>query len=288
KAAAQLGINLVEHDFTDEYFVMMKNPRYGFGGNMNPCIDCHGLMLRTAHGLLEKNEASFLVTGEVLGERPMSQTKGGLNAVLKLSADRDLILRPLSAKLLAPTKPERKGWVDRDKLYDFSGRGRKRQENLAKSFGIRDYPQPAGGCLLTEPNYSARLKELLKHEGLVKRDVELLAAGRHFRLAPNLKLAVGRNKADNETLLKMAGEGDLIIRPDHQTKGPVGLLRGSYDEHGLDLALQIVARYCDVKIDKCDVKIDKKLALNIYSGNNQAKTLETVKPAEQEVNGYMI
>ncbi|MBI4725834.1 hypothetical protein HY768_01180, partial [candidate division TA06 bacterium] len=140
KAAAQLGINLVEHDFTDEYFVMMKNPHYGFGGNMNPCIDCHGLMLRTAHGLLEKHGASFLITGEVLGERPMSQTKGGLNAVLKLSADRDLILRPLSAKLLAPVKPEREGWVDRDKLYDFSGRGRKRQENLAKSFGIRDYP----------------------------------------------------------------------------------------------------------------------------------------------------
>jgi tRNA U34 2-thiouridine synthase MnmA/TrmU len=281
KAAGQLGIKLIEHDFTGEYFEMMKNPRYGFGGNMNPCIDCHGMMLRTAHGLLEKNGASFLITGEVLGERPMSQTKGGLNAVLKLSADRDLILRPLSAKLLAPSRPEREGWVDREKLYDFSGRGRKRQEELAKSFGIKDYPQPAGGCLLTEPNYSTRLKELLKHEGLVRRDVELLAAGRHFRIAPNVKLAVGRNKADNETLLKMAGEDTMIIRPDHQVKGPVGLLRGRPDEAGLALALQIVARYCDVKIDE-------KLSLNIYSGKDQMKTMETVKPAEQEVNGYMI
>ena len=281
KAAAQLGIRLIEYDFTDDYFVMMKNPRYGFGGNMNPCIDCHGLMLKTAHGLLEKHGASFLITGEVMGERPMSQTKGGLNAVLKLSADRDLILRPLSAKLLVPSRPEREGWVDREKLYDFSGRGRKRQEELAKSFGIKDYPQPAGGCLLTEPNYSTRLKELLKHEGLVRREVELLTAGRHFRIAPNSKLVVGRNMADNEILLKMAGVDDLVIRPDHQVKGPVGLLRGKPNEAGLALALQIVARYCDVKIDE-------KLNLNIYSGKDQMITMKTVKPAEQEVNGYMI
>jgi tRNA-uridine 2-sulfurtransferase len=281
KAAGQLGISLIEHDFTDEYFVMMKNPRYGFGGNMNPCIDCHGLMLRTAHGLLEKHGASFLVTGEVLGERPMSQSRPGLNSVLKLAADRDLVLRPLSAKLLEPTRPEREGWVDREKLYDLSGRGRKRQTDLAASFGIKDYPQPAGGCLLTEPNYSARLKELILHEGLVRKDVELLAAGRHFRPAQNLKLAVGRNMADNEALLKLAGKDDLVIRPGHQTKGPVGLLRGLPDEKGLALALQIVARYCDVKIGE-------KLTLNTYSGSQPAKTMETVKPAEQEVNGYMI
>lgn len=281
KAAAQLGIKMIEHDFTADYFEMMKNPRYGFGGNMNPCIDCHGMMLRTAHGLLEKHGASFLITGEVMGERPMSQTKGGLNAVLKLSADRDLILRPLSAKLLAPSKPEREGWVDREKLHDLSGRGRKRQEEMAKNFGIRDYPQPAGGCLLTEPGYSSRLKELLRHEGLVRREVELLAAGRHFRIAPKVKLAVGRNKAENEVLLKMTGEGDLVIRPDHNVKGPVGLLRGNPDEAGLALALRIVARYCDVKIDE-------KLNLNVYSGKDPARRLETVKPAEQEVNGYMI
>ena len=163
KAAGVLGVKLIEHDFTEEYFAMMKSPRYGFGGNMNPCIDCHGLMLKTAHSLLEKFDASFLITGEVLGERPMSQTRGGLNAVLKLSADRDLVLRPLSAKLLEPTKPEREGWADREKLHDFSGRGRKRQEELAQSFGIKDYPQPAGGCLLTEEKYSQRLKELIEH-----------------------------------------------------------------------------------------------------------------------------
>jgi tRNA-specific 2-thiouridylase len=281
KAATQLGIGLVEHDFTDEYFVMMKNPRYGFGGNMNPCIDCHGMMLRTAHGLLEKHGASFLITGEVLGERPMSQSRPGLNSVLKLAADRDLVLRPLSAKLLDPTKPEREGWVDREKLYDFSGRGRRRQTDLAASLGIKDYPQPAGGCLLTEPNYSKRLKELILHEGLVRRDIELLAVGRHFRPAQRLKLAVGRNLADNEALLNLAGEDDLVIRPDHHIKGPVGLLRGIPDEAGLALALRIVARYCDVKIDE-------KLTLNVYSGDNPVRTMEIVKPAEQEVNGYMI
>jgi tRNA U34 2-thiouridine synthase MnmA/TrmU len=245
RAARQLGIELIEHDLTSEFFEMMKAPRYGFGGNMNPCIDCHGLMLRTAHSLLNEYGASFLVTGEVLGERPMSQTRGGLNAVLKLAADRDLVLRPLSAKLLEPTKPEREGWVDREKLLDFSGRGRKRQEELAKKFGIRDYPQPAGGCLLTDVKFSKRLKELLAHQDFVREDIELLKLGRHFRLGPGIKLVVGRNMAENGRLLESARGTDVILRPERPVKGPVGLLRGVASEPALDDAAGIVARYCD-------------------------------------------
>jgi tRNA U34 2-thiouridine synthase MnmA/TrmU len=245
KAAGVLGVKLIEHDFTEEYFAMMKSPRYGFGGNMNPCIDCHGLMLKTAHSLLEKFDASFLITGEVLGERPMSQTRGGLNAVLKLSADRDLVLRPLSAKLLEPTKPEREGWADREKLHDFSGRGRKRQEELAQSFGIKDYPQPAGGCLLTEEKYSQRLKELIEHEGLNRQDAELLSLGRHFRLEENTKMVVGRNRSENQRLLDLAGSQDTVIRPAENIKGPVGIIKGEISEDILQTAGKILARYCD-------------------------------------------
>jgi tRNA U34 2-thiouridine synthase MnmA/TrmU len=279
-AAKALGIKLIEHDFTEEYFAMMKNPRYGFGGNMNPCIDCHGLMLKTAHSLLERFEASFLITGEVLGERPMSQTRGGLNAVLKLSADRDLVLRPLSAKLLEPTKPEREGWVDREKLYDYSGRGRKRQEELAKSFGIKDYPQPAGGCLLTEEKYSQRLKELIAHEGLNRRDTELLSIGRHFRLDEKAKMIVGRNRSENQRLLDLAGRDDTVIRPAENIKGPVGIIRGEIPDDILQTAGKILARYCDRQEDQA-------VGINIYR-NDKKDSFSVMKPQEQFVLKWQI
>ena len=279
-AAKTLDIRLIEHDFTEEYFAMMKNPRYGFGGNMNPCIDCHGLMLKTAHSLLEKFDASFLITGEVLGERPMSQTSGGLNAVLKLSADRDLVLRPLSAKLLEPTKPEREGWVDREKLYDFSGRGRKRQEELAKSFGIKDYPQPAGGCLLTEERYSQRLKELIEHEGLNRRDAEFLSIGRHFRLDEKAKMIVGRNRSENQRLLDLAGSDDTVIRPAENIKGPVGIIRGEASEDILQTAGKILARYCDRQEDQA-------VGINIYR-REEKESLTVMKPHEEFVLKWQI
>lgn len=279
-AARTLGIHLIEHDFSEEYFDMMKSPRYGFGGNMNPCIDCHGLMLKTAHGLLEKYGASFLITGEVLGERPMSQTRGGLNAVLKLSADRDLVLRPLSAKLLEPTKPEREGWVDREKLLDLSGRGRKRQEELAKGFGIREYPQPAGGCLLTEERYSQRLKELIAHEGLNRRDAEFLNIGRHFRLASKVKMVVGRNRSENQRLLELKAEEDIAIRPSEGIKGPVGIIRGLPDDDILQNAGKILARYCD-RME------DQPVGLNVYR-NDKKETMTVMKPNESFVLKWQI
>ncbi len=280
RAARQLGIELIEHDLTDEFFEMMVKPRYGFGGNMNPCIDCHGLMLRTAHGLLYKYSASFLATGEVLGERPLSQTRGGLNAVLKLAADRDLVLRPLSAKLLEPTRPEREGWVDRGRLFDFSGRGRKRQEELAKKYGIRDYPQPAGGCLLTDAKFSKRLKELLAHEGFVREDIELLKLGRHFRLGPKIKLTVGRNMEENQKLLESALASDAILRPRRPVKGPVGLLRGEISETAMDEAAGIVARYCDHDEGQVEVTVSR--------GGRPVATAAARPWTEPEVTARMI
>ncbi|MCU0607075.1 MAG: tRNA 4-thiouridine(8) synthase ThiI [Candidatus Edwardsbacteria bacterium] len=280
KAARQLGIALVEHDFTDAYFEMMKAPRYGFGGNMNPCIDCHGLMMRTAHGMLERHGASFLATGEVLGERPMSQTRSGLNAVLKLAADRDLVLRPLSAKLLDPTKPEREGWVDRERLLGLSGRGRKPQEELARQYGLTDYPQPAGGCLLTDVKFSQRLKELIAHEGLVRADIELLTTGRHFRIGDRTKLVVGRRQAENERLLAARLAGDAVLRPPLEVKGPVGLLRGPADDAQLGVAAMILARYCDVPAGG-------QVKINLYRGD-ASSVIAAVRPGDEEVAKWML
>lgn len=280
KAAKQLGIELVEHDFTDSYFAMMKAPRYGFGGNMNPCIDCHGLMMRTAHGLLETHGASFLVTGEVLGERPMSQTRSGLNAVLKLAADRDLVLRPLSAKLLDPTKPEREGWVDREGLLGLSGRGRKPQEELARQFGLTDYPQPAGGCLLTDVKFSQRLKELIAHEGLVRADIELLTTGRHFRIGGRTKLVVGRRQAENERLLAARRPGDAVLRPPLEVKGPVGLLRGPADDAQLGVAAMVLARYCDVPAGG-------QVTVNLLR-DDASSVIATARPDDEEVAKWML
>ncbi len=281
KAAKQLGITLIEHDFTDAYFEMMKAPRYGFGGNMNPCIDCHGLMMKTAHGMLDRHGASFLITGEVLGERPMSQTRSGLNAVLKLAADRDLVLRPLSAKLLDPTKPEREGWVDREKLLGLSGRGRKPQEELARQYGIADYPQPAGGCLLTDVKFSRRLKDLLAHEGLVRHDIELLKLGRHFRLDRRTKLVVGRNQSENERLLAARLAGDIVLRPPLEVKGPVGLLRGPAGEQTRSLAAMIFSRYCDRAAGQ-------QLAVNFSLPAGERAEIGAVKPDDDGIARWMI
>ena len=281
KAAAQLGIRLVEHDFTERYFEMMRKPRYGFGGNMNPCIDCHGLMLNTAHGLLEQQGASFLVTGEVLGERPMSQTRPGLNAVLKLAVDRDLILRPLSAKLLDPTKPEREGWVDRERLLDLSGRGRKRQAGLAKEYGITDYPQPAGGCLLTDVKFSQRLKELMAHQGLVREDIVLLRTGRHFRIGSATKLVIGRNQQENQDILDQKAPGDSIVRPEEDMKGPVGLVRGPIDQEILTLSADVFSRYCDAGPGH-PVKV------NIYGPDGRKQALEVTRADDNFVGKWMI
>lgn len=280
RAVRQLGIELVEHDLTDDFLKMLEKPRYGFGGNMNPCIDCHGLMLRTAHGLLARYGASFLVTGEVLGERPMSQTRGGLNAVLKLSGDRDLVLRPLSAKLLEPTRPEREGWVDREKLLDLSGRGRKRQEELARNFGIRDYPQPAGGCLLTDIKFSSRLRELKDHEGWTRQDIELLKLGRHFRLAAGTKLVLGRNQEENRAIHGLADK-DLWLRPRRPVKGPVGLLRGPADAETKGIAAGIVSRYCDVPEES-------KVAVDFGVDGKLIETIVVEKWKDSQTSAYII
>jgi len=243
--AEMLGVPLKTLDISTDLFEIIKNPKHGYGSNMNPCIDCHAFMFRKAGEYMRKVGASFLITGEVLGERPMSQRKDALRVVEKDSGMEGLILRPLSAKLLEPTIPEKNGWVDREKLLAIEGRSRKPQIELVKKFGIDKYPTPAGGCLLTDKGFSDRLRDLMRRKpDFTISDVEFLRIGRHFRITKETRLVVGRNKEENGRLLKLAAEGDTFFYP-VKTKGPVALGRGVFSEVDILTASGIIARYSD-------------------------------------------
>ena len=244
RAAEQTGIPLAVENISDEYMTMLRNPNCGYGQHMNPCLDCHALMFRVAARIMKIRKFDFLFSGEVVGQRPMSQTKPSLRYVEKNSDCDGYILRPLSAKLLPETIPEMKGLVDREKLLDISGRGRKRQIQLAKTFGITDYPAPAGGCLLTDKGFSNRLKDLFEHqETSTENELRLLRYGRHFRLNELAKLIVGRTQADNEYLLRYHNpKTDTVLKVDRYP-GPVAILPNCSRKEVLTLAASICAGY---------------------------------------------
>lgn len=244
--ANNLGIELKIINVTDEFFTILKDPKHGFGANMNPCIDCRILMLRKAKELMQEIGAKFIVTGEVLGQRPMSQHKQALKIIEKESGLEGLVLRPLSAILLPETIPEREGWVARDKLLNFSGRTRKPQIQLARNFNIKDYPCAAGGCLLTDPGFAKRVKDLINYGELSLNNVELLKIGRHFRISENTKLAVGRNKKENGELVNLSKENDYLFFPNEGLAGPTSLGRGNFSEDLIKLSCSITCRYCDL------------------------------------------
>ena len=245
KAAELIGIPLIALDFTDEHLAMLKAPRYGYGKNMNPCIDCHALMLKTAGKRMEEAGADFLFTGEVLGQRPMSQTKQSLHVVAKLSGYEGYILRPLSARLLPETIPEQEGTVDRERLLDITGKSRKRQIHMAGEYGMTDYAAPAGGCLLTDPMFSRRLKDLFHHHpGHTIRDIELLKSGRHLRFDEETKVIVGRNKRDNETIERLVEPDDMALTMT-QYPGPLTLIPRGCSDDKLHRAAAICAMYSD-------------------------------------------
>lgn len=244
RAADEFGIRLKAFDISREYIEIVKNPKYGYGRNLNPCIDCRIMMHRKAKAYMEEIGASFLITGEVLGQRPMSQHKRALQIIERESGLEGLVLRPLSAKLFPPTIPEKAGMVNRERLLDLSGRSRKPQMALALKYGVNDYPCPAGGCLLTDPGFARRMKDLLEHTEPSLNDIALLKVGRHFRLSPSAKVAVGRNKEENERLLSLARDGDICFYPVEE-KGPIGIGRGAFDQESLSKVSQIIARYSD-------------------------------------------
>jgi len=257
-AAEKFGFEVKLSHLSDKFIRIVKNPKFGHGRNMNPCMDCRILMIKEAREFMEMTGSEFLITGEVLGQRPMSQRRDSLDIIDRETGLRGLVLRPLSAKLLKPTIAEEKGLVDRNLLHDFGGRSRKPQIALAKEFGLTDYPAPAGGCLLTEPNYSHRLRELLRYDpnpGLL--DLQLLRMGRHFRLRPGCKIIVGRNKEENETLLNLVGDKMPFLRVVGYGS-PITVVIGSSDEESLVLAASICARYSDARhLAFVDVNLSK-------------------------------
>lgn len=248
-----LDLELTTVDISDEFLRLFERPKHGFGSNMNPCIDCKILMLRKVKEIMEQMDAKFIVTGEVLGQRPMSQHKQALQLIEKRANLEGLVLRPLSAKLLSETIPEKEGWVDRKRLLDFSGRTRRPQMDLANRFNIKDYPNPAGGCLLTDPQFSKRLKELIDHNELSLDNIELLKIGRHFRLAPNTKLVVGRDEREDKQLEESVGENDYLFIPPQELAGSTSLGRGTFNEELIRLSCGITSRYCDLN---CRVSTD--------------------------------
>ena len=221
ESARANGLELTVVNISEAHLKMLADPVHGFGKNHNPCIDCHGLMFAEAAKLLPRFGADFLISGEVLGQRPMSQRRNALQAVDKLSGHASLIVRPLSQKLLPDTLPITEGWVDKSQLLDLSGRGRSRQIALAGELGL-SYPAPGGGCLLTDRNFSLRLRELIASGQDSESNIRLLRWGRHFRLGPQLKFIVGRDQADNAGLEAEDIPGLWFLLRD--VEGPLGLL----------------------------------------------------------------
>lgn len=262
-----LGIPLKVIDISHKYLPILLNPRYGFGKNLNPCIDCHGLMARQAGKYMKEVGASFVFTGEVLGQRPMSQRRDALRCVDKLSGIDGYILRPLSAKLLPQTIMEQEGIVNRDLLLDIQGRSRRRQLQLAQKWNITVYTAPGGGCLLTKEGFSRKLKELMQRDKEIDvRDIELLKWGRHFRLPEGSKLVTGRNRKDNQNLSSMKKPDDIVIKV-RGYPGPMGLIPGHYKplaEKDIDLACYIVASYSNSPTHKVVIVNieDKKTSYN--------------------------
>jgi tRNA U34 2-thiouridine synthase MnmA/TrmU len=259
-AAQAHGFALREINVAEEHLQkVVKNPRYGYGANLNPCIDCHAFMLNRAGRIMEAEGFDFIYTGEVLGQRPMSQNANALKTVAKASGYGTRLLRPLSAQCLPPTWMEETGLVKRELLGRFSGRSRKAQMALAEELGLHSYPSPGGGCLLTDPGFSRRLKDLLRYQpDCAPLEVELLKYGRHFRLSGQAKLIVGRNQADNEQLQALAARAEpeyialeLLERP-----GPLGLLSGGGAE--LEKAAAIVAGYVPAQA-ACQVRAGAKV-----------------------------
>lgn len=268
KSGGEIEVPIEIIDIAAEgYFDIVKNPKYGYGANVNPCIDCRSFMFRRAKKYMEEIGADFVFTGEVLGQRPMSQHRQAMKIIERESGLVGLLLRPLSAQLMEPTIPELDGRVDRDKLLAFNGRGRKPQMELAGQLGLLDYAQPAGGCCyLTDENYARKFRDLYQHDperDIIKRDITLLAIGRHFRLSPEVKFIVGRNEAEN-TALEQEANGEWLLTTD-PIPGPVTLIQGPASDEQVRLIAAATARYCDRKGEPIPVRLLKSGAEEVLT-----------------------
>lgn len=282
KMAEQIDIPLKIVDFTEEHLEMVKNPKHGYGKNMNPCIDCHAMMMRYAGRLLNELQADFIITGEILNQRPMSQNMKSLDIVKKESGFEEFILRPLCAKNLPPTKMEEMGLVSREKLLDISGRSRKTQMELADKWGIREYPSPAGGCKLTEPNFSKRLKDLFKYKKNCKSDdIEILKYGRHFRINDRVKIISTRDETEAGVIKTLIKDYCYIFSAADYS-GSLIILEGNPEYDDIVIAARIAGRYSKGKDEKeIDIRYKK-------AGDEKYNIIRVVPAGDEEINAYII
>jgi tRNA-specific 2-thiouridylase len=274
-AGAELDVPVEVIDVSHEYMSVVLNPRHGYGAGMNPCVDCRIFMLRKAKEYMEQIGARFVFTGEVLGQRPKSQHRPQLRIIERESGLEGLLLRPLSARLLPPTIPEKEGWVDRAQLLAISGRGRKEQIALADALEIGDYPQPAGGCcFLPDPNFARRLRDFIEHyspQAVTPEQMALLAVGRHFRLDHNAKAIVGRDEGENNYLTQAGADQWRFSTPDFP--GPVGLSADALTPENVEKIAGLVASYCDGK---------HEARVRVQVQHNGAPRLVLVAPISRE------
>ena len=282
--AEQLGIKLHIVDVIEPYKAVVLNPKHGYGANLNPCLDCKAFMVGKAYEWIQENGFDFIITGEVMGQRPKSQRRDTMPVIQRESGAGDLLLRPLCAKKLPPTLPEREGWVDREKLFDMHGRGRRPQMALAAQFGFSDYAQPAGGCcFLTDAAYSHKLNDLWRARGQRRYeldDIMLLKVGRHLRPQENFKLIIGREEGENNFL-----EGyrkNFIHLRSVSHAGPLALLDGDPSESDINLAAQLVARFSQGRdADQVSVEIHHR------DGSSRCMTVKPLRQQEIPDNWYL-
>ncbi len=278
-AAKQLTVPLIVEDFSQRILSLIKNPRHGFGVGLNPCLDCHIAMIRRAGQIMDAQGFHLISTGEVLNQRPMSQNRQALELIARESGYGERLLRPLSAKLLPATTPEKLGWVDRQQFFAIEGRSRKAQMVLAMKMGLREYPQPAGGCLLADPGYARRLQELKEHEGLDAIEaIARLRLGRHFRLG-RARLILGRNQDENARLQTLLRPEDISLQPTNCV-GPFGLLDGMATEENILRAAAFLARYSDVA-----PALSPKIAV---ARGGQVQIFTPLLPAQEEISAARI
>lgn len=279
RAAEQLGIPLHVVDFTEDFLLVLQKPKYGYGRFINPCIDCHTLMVKKAGELMEEVGASFVITGEVLKERPKSQNYTALQIVARDSGVNGYLLRPLSAKLLPPSIPEERGWVGRERLLAIQGRSRKPQMALAEKYGIKEYPTPAGGCLLTDPGITRRLKDFFAdNPAPVREDLELVKYGRHFRLPDGTRVIVARKEGENELVAENASIGDYLLR-NKKVPGPRTLVKGpDVNSDTLRIAAALTVRYSKAR------QLERPSVLVTKIGHDHARELQL----EQDEIGELV
>lgn len=245
EVAGDLGIRLISRAKGEEYLRLLRHPRFGYGRNMNPCVDCRIFMFRHGHAWLEEFEAAFLFTGEVVGQRPMSQQRHRMALIDREAGLEGWILRPLSALKLPETEPETRGWVDRSRLLGIEGRTRHEQLRLAEQYGLRHTTSPGGGCLLTDPLYSERLRDLFDHTPephTTMNDVALLSIGRHVRIADDLKVVLGRDHEENQKLAAFENGSRWRVEPE-DFRGPTALVCGPCDERALSIAIDLILKH---------------------------------------------